>query len=181
MSEETDEHQPAFTIETATLEDVEAICLIECEAARSFNDIGMEAVFALPGLRRAAIRQAISDRMVWMARYADPDMAVGFALARHVDGQGHLQELNVLPQYQKHGIGKALVNAVLGWAHQEGLERVTLTTFASVPWNGPFYRRLGFEPPAETERGPQFIRLVRHEHMIGLPEIAPRVALMFRL
>ena len=181
MSDGTEEHQATFTIQPATVEDVEAICLIECEAARSFNQIGMEAVFALDGLTRAAIRQAISDKMVWMARYVDPDMAVGFALARYVDGQGHLQELDVLPQYQKQGIGKALVNAVLGWAHQEGLERVTLTTFASVPWNGPYYRRLGFEPLAETDRGPQFIRILRHEHMVGLPEIGARAALVLRL
>lgn len=172
---------PPFTIEAATLEDVEACCLIECEAARAFRDVGLDAAYALPGVPRAAIRQAISDRMLWMARWRDPDMPVGFALARYVDGQMHLHELDVLPRFQQQGVGEALVLHLLGWAHQEGLSRVTLLTFQDVPWNAPFYRRLGFETLAETERGPQFIRLVRHEHMIGLPDIAPRVALMFRL
>lgn len=172
---------PLFTVEAATLEDVEACCLIECEAARSYRDVGLAAAYELPGLPRAAIRQAISDRMLWMARWREPDMAVGFALTRYVDGQLHLHELDVLPGFQRRGVGRALVEHLLGWAHQEGLSRVTLLTFQDVPWNAPFYRGLGFETLAETERGPQFIRLVRHEHMTGLPGIAPRVALMFRL
>jgi hypothetical protein len=52
---------------------------------------------------------------------------------------------------------------------------VTLTTFRDVPWNAPFYRRLGFEVVDELPSGLAAIRA--HEAMAGDDDFGPCVAM----
>ena len=49
------------------------------------------------------------------------------------------------PAYGRRGVGRALVDEVLAWSAAQGLPSVTLITFRDVPWNGPYYEKLGFE------------------------------------
>jgi N-acetylglutamate synthase-like GNAT family acetyltransferase len=46
-------------------------------------------------------------------------------------------------------IGRQLIACVADHARTLGLTSLTLTTFRDVPWNAPFYARLGFEYIAE--------------------------------
>jgi hypothetical protein len=46
--------------------------------------------------------------------------------------------------HQGLGIGRALIAAAEAQAAADGHAEVTLTTYLEVPWNAPFYRRLGF-------------------------------------
>ncbi len=69
---------------------------------------------------------------------------VGFAVAWVVDGEGHLDELAVTPAHGRRGVGRALVDEVVAWALAQGLTSITLTTFRDVPWNAPYYEKLGF-------------------------------------
>ena len=56
----------------------------------------------------------------------------------------HLEELDVLPGHGRQGIGTRLVRALCDGARGRGIAAVTLCTFRDVPWNAPFYERLGF-------------------------------------
>ena len=47
--------------------------------------------------------------------------------------------------WQGKGIGRRLIACVADHARKRGLASLTLTTFRDVPWNAPFYARLGFE------------------------------------
>src|SRR5581483_4675821 len=91
---------------------------------------------------------------------------VGFALAMVVDGQAHLREIDVLPSHGRSGIGTQLVAAVVAWAAASGLGAVTLTTFTHIPWNAPWYRRLGFSPTDEV--GPELRQIMAEEREAGL-------------
>jgi GNAT superfamily N-acetyltransferase len=101
--------------------------------------------------------------------------AVGFASVEIVDGLAHLWQLSVLPRAGGQGRGRALVEAVCDWAISNGYPAVTLTTFRDVPWNGPFYARLGFHPVDDLSPG---LRAMRdHERAIGDDDFGPRVAM----
>ena len=53
---------------------------------------------------------------------------------------------------------------------------MTLTTFRDVPWNAPYYERLGFTVVEPADQGPELRALVAAEaHRI--PGDAPRVAM----
>lgn len=55
-----------------------------------------------------------------------------------------LVEVGVHPHHQRHGLGRALVQAVIEWAQRAKLARVVLTTFSDLPRNTPFYESMGF-------------------------------------
>jgi len=77
------------------------------------------------------------------------DPAIGFAHVLYLDGSAHLQQLAVHPEAMSQGVGTALIEAACRTAHREGHRKLSLTTFADVPWNAPFYARRGFaEVPA---------------------------------
>jgi len=69
---------------------------------------------------------------------------VGFARLEQVDSHAHLGQLSVLREYGGLGLGRDLVGASCRLAEERGDGVITLTTFAEVPFNAPWYRRLGF-------------------------------------
>ncbi|WP_225668819.1 GNAT family N-acetyltransferase [Arthrobacter sp. AET 35A] len=100
---------------------------------------------------------------------------VGFARLEEVDSAAHLEQLAVLPQHSGQGIGRALVEASKAWARGRGYPMMSLSTFADVPFNAPFYATCGFEPVRELSPGLAGIR--RHETEVGLDRIGRRVVM----
>ena len=74
---------------------------------------------------------------------------------------------------------EADVRVLLDWAQQAGLPAVTLSTFRDVPWNAPFYRKLGFVELPETEYGAGLQEIRQAEASLGLP-MQDRVLMVFR-
>ena len=99
----------------------------------------------------------------------------GFACVEEVDGLAHLWQLSVDPSVGRQGIGRSLVEAVCDWAASNAFAGVTLTTYRDVPWNGPFYSRLGFRVLEDLSPGLKAIR--DHEREIGDDDFSPRVAM----
>lgn len=82
------------------------------------------------------------------------------------------------PAHGRKGLGTALVTRIVDLARRRGAPALYLTTFAHVPWNAPFYARLGFSPVPE-DRQPQAIReTLAEEHAMGLTD---RVAMRLPL
>ena len=98
---------------------------------------------------------------------------VGFAHVLEVDGLAHLEQVAVPPEHGRRGHGRALVEAAAGEARRRGHRRITLRTFADVPWNAPSYARMGFaeEPPAT----PFLAALVETEARLGLDRLGRRI------
>jgi GNAT superfamily N-acetyltransferase len=104
---------------------------------------------------------------LWVALAAG--IPVGFAHIRVLGpGIAHLEEIDVHPDHGRHGLGRQLVMTACTWAATNGYSCVTLTTFRDVPWNMPFYARLGFEqiPPAELR--PPLLSVIDDETRRGL-------------
>ena len=56
----------------------------------------------------------------------------------------------------------------------------TLTTFRDVPWNAPYYTRLGFVALDPAEHGPELRALMECENR-RIPTAAPRLAMRRRV
>jgi predicted N-acetyltransferase YhbS len=63
----------------------------------------------------------------------------------------YVQELDVLTSHAGRRIGAALIEQVAQLARARRLPQLVLSTFRDVPWNAPYYRRLGFRDIAQAE------------------------------
>jgi GNAT superfamily N-acetyltransferase len=104
---------------------------------------------------------------LWVA-LAD-DVPVGFALVKMLASDlPHLEETDVDPVHGRRGLGTALVRAVCAWVARSGFPEITLTTFRAVPWNMPFYARIGFREVPERAWRSEVLAIVRDEAARGL-------------
>lgn len=113
-------------------------------------------------------RDHIHFRRLWVAVTAD-DQPVGIAIASTLDDNAHLDELGVHPAHGRRGLGSALVETVCGWAKESGFTSITLTTLRHIPWNTPYYEKLGFRVLEENERSDAQRQLLLDEIANGLP------------
>jgi GNAT superfamily N-acetyltransferase len=104
---------------------------------------------------------------------------IGFVWVTEVDGLAHIEELAVIPKWMRQGIGTRLLERACEWARGKGYPAVTLTTFADVPWNGPFYRSRGFVEVDEPTPGLVAVRA--HEQELGLDDVGRRVVMRCEL
>ncbi len=141
---------------------------IERRAGTRFEAYGLGKVMTEILTPFDQLEQGRAEQRLWVAAAAD-DRPVGFALACVVDSNAHLDELDVLPEHGRHGIGTALVETACAWGRANGFKAITLSTLSHIPWNAPFYSRLGFRilPPDELSETLQ--SLLREEVEHGLP------------
>lgn len=92
-----------------------------------------------PDTHRTAVAQGLS----WVAVDA-ADQPIGFLIAAEADADLHILELSVSAEHQGRGAGRALMAAARHAAEARAKQALTLTTFSTVPWNAPFYARLGY-------------------------------------
>lgn len=123
---------------------------IELEAASRFEALPASPIAPDRCLPYAVLHQGIRAGRLWAAAVPGRQI-VGFALADTVGDMAFLSEVDVLPAYGRRGIGRALIERVGAWAKEEGFSLLTLTTFRDIPWNGPYYARLGFRELSDDE------------------------------
>lgn len=135
-------------IRSARPSDLACLADIERSAAERFR--GTALAWAADGepLPASELAAAEAAGLLWVAQ--PDDQVRGFALARPMGGDLFLAEMSVALPWQGHGLGRALLQAVLAHARAAGVYgAVVLTTDRELPWNAPFYRRQGFtELPA---------------------------------
>ena len=163
----------SYTIGRARRRDLAFIQPIELAAARLLEGYAPESVLAA-ATSEQHIARAYSDRLLWVARR--DGCPVGFAHVVVHGNRAHLAELDVLPAHGRRGVGGRLVLTVCRWARSNRLKAVTLTTFRDVPWNMPFYAKLGFEEIPKAKLKDSLRRILRAETRSGL-DPARRVAM----
>ena len=99
---------------------------------------------------------------------------VGFARVDVVDGQAHLEQVSVLPEHRRTGIGGELVEAACRWAADQGFRAITLITFADVPWIA-FCAARGFHEIEQLTPG--LAELRDWERDLGLDRAGRRVVM----
>jgi len=162
-------------IRALRVDDLEPIRAIELRAGALFHDVGMSDIATHPVPSAAVLTRFVDVGRGWVV-VDDGDRPVAFVLVEVVDGLAHVEQVSVDPAYARNGLGSDLIDHVEGWAAERGMPAVTLTTFRGVPWNGPYYRRLGFVELAEGERGQELARLMAVEVEHGL-DPAERIAM----
>jgi GNAT superfamily N-acetyltransferase len=109
----------------------------------------------------AELRAPYDAGRIWVAQ--DGDVVVGYVMAEVLDGNAHVAQVSVDPAWSRRGTGRRLVAVVEDWGRAAGLPATTLTTFRDVPFNGPYYARLGYRELAPEEIGPELAATMARE------------------
>ena len=163
-----------YVVRPARGDDLPVLRVVERAAGALFRRVRMDAIADDEPLPIRALAAYQRDGRAWVVA-DEGDAPVGYLLLDVVDGCAHVEQLTVDPAHGRRGLGRALLDAADEWARGRGLAALTLMTFADVPWNAPYYARLGFavadEPMTDGLR-----RLRDHEATTVLA-CWPRVAM----
>jgi GNAT superfamily N-acetyltransferase len=151
------------------MEDVPYLKPIERAATLRFRDHESFRAFWALDFSPELFAREVSRGRLWVATVGDDDEPVGFAFTSEIDGNAHLEEIDVHPDASGRGVGSALLDAVAAEARARGFDALTLSTLEDVPWNAPYYARRGFAivPLAELTRG--YRELLAQEAASGFP------------
>ena len=153
-------------VRVASVADLLEVPAVEETADELFRERGL---LDLPAATPAALRAR-----AWQVLVVGRPV-VGVAVLERVDGEVHLEQLSVLPSAMRQGVGTALLEAAVSMAWVVGARRVTLLTYADVPWNAPWYARHGWQ--VTDDLGPELRALVAREAELGLTRHGRRVAM----
>jgi GNAT superfamily N-acetyltransferase len=164
---------PDPALRPAVAGDLARLQEIEVAAGESFRALGMDLVADDEPASLEELRGYADAGRAWVVTVED--VVVAYALADIVDGNGHVEQVSVHPEHSGRGHGRRLVERIAEWSADLGHPAVTLTTFVDVPWNGPYYERLGFRYLDALTPGLRAIR--EHEARRGL-DAWPRAAMI---
>lgn len=162
-------------IRAARPDDISVIRDIEVAGGELFRGLGMDAVAADTPPTESELAPYVRDGRAWVA--TEPhDIPIAYILVEIVDGLAHIEQVTVHPLHSRMGLGRALIEQVERWSIGCGLNGMTLTTFRDVPWNAPYYERLGFMRVPEPAWSEGLRQIRRQEGAHGL-NAWPRVVM----
>ncbi|WP_375058269.1 GNAT family N-acetyltransferase [Zobellella sp. DQSA1] len=160
---------PSYRIELAQPAHLPLLPDIERAAAALFPDSVIPPALRSGVVSQHRLEQARAGRRLWVA-LSPRGVPVGFILAEPGTEAAFLVELDVHPEHQRRGLGRRLIEVAIDWARAGGHRRLTLTTFGSLPWNAPFYARLGFRLLDDTELDERLAGQLAGERRLGLED-----------
>jgi GNAT superfamily N-acetyltransferase len=154
-------------IRVARLDELALLVEIERAVGEMFRSVGLDVVADDdPGSVEDLTPYADGGRA--FVAVDDGDEPAGYLLLEVVDGAAHIEQVSVHPDAGRRGFGTALMREAEAWARRNGFEAITLTTYVDVPWNGPYYERLGFRTLSPEEETPGLRAIREHERAHGL-------------
>jgi GNAT superfamily N-acetyltransferase len=158
-----------YVLRPATSQEVGSLPAIEMASAARFHDS------VHPG---AADGQPISEGLharwlahegVWVAESPRGEL-VGFVDWIPMALDMFVVELDVHPDHAGRRLGSQLLDAIAEFGSRLGFERMVLRTYRDVPWNEPYYRKLGFAPLAREEEHAELANVRAQESSVGLDD-----------
>lgn len=148
--------------------DIPLLPSIERSAAQAFLSVPSLAWLAAGEVLSEFEHQLFVQAQASWVAVDEHERVMGFLCARLEGDALHIHEVSVAQQAQGQGLGRGLIAQAIGAARGMGCAEVTLTTFAQVPWNAPFYQRLGFAVISQEQLGERLLGILEEERRLGL-------------
>lgn len=157
-----------MTVRRARAADVPLLPAVELSSGRLFEGATLEST-AEPDetLPIAALSEALESNGLWVT-VDSGDQPTGFIAVNVHGDESFIAQLSVAHDAQGQGLGRELMYIAIQDARARGLSAVTLTTFRTVPWNAPFYAKLGFRFVEPDELSPHLVATLASEASRGL-------------
>lgn len=165
-----------YQIRLARENELYQLNVIEENASKLFANTKFALEIDQDSLSIDLLREQQAKDLVWVA-VDDRNNPVGFAVVMIMGDRIHLHELSVDPEHGRKGLGTRLSETIIQFAKSSGFTGVTLSTFQDIPWNAPFYKKLGFRAMKEEEIGISLQKIGDEEAQHGLP-ISERILMI---
>jgi ribosomal protein S18 acetylase RimI-like enzyme len=162
-------------IRAAVVEELPLLQDIERAAGQCFHGIGMSEIADDDPLPLEELARYQRAGLAWVAA-DEADRPVAYLIADLVDGNLHIEQVSVHPASARRRLGRSLLDHLAARAVTDGKPALTLTTFAHVPWNAPYYARCGFQRLDQSALTPGLREICRREAAHGLDRW-PRVCM----
>lgn len=144
----------------ADLEDVQSYVDIKRAAAGLYRDLGMS--FEVDDERASRDwPEHVQQSSAWV--WEEDDRVAAYLVLRRLSASLHIDQVTVHPDFAGRRIGAKLIEVANDHAVRLGQEQLSLTTFETVPWNAPYYVRLGFTTVPEHALSPEMSRILDEE------------------
>lgn len=177
-----------YQIRLAQQSELLRLNVIEEAASTLFTDTKFALEIDQEPLSLDLLQEQQQAGLIWVAT-DEQNYPVGFVVAMRMEHGFqsplnspvlHLHELSVDTEHTRQGLGTRLTRQVIQHAKDSGYSRVTLSTFRDIPWNAPFYKRLGFREMKWSEMGTDLLRVRVKEKQVGLP-MTERILMVLEL
>jgi GNAT superfamily N-acetyltransferase len=159
---------PDVHYRNALPEDVPSIRIVEYEAAQRFVSVGLTGIAAARPMDAPFVLKKVRAHEVIVAQCEGA--CVGFVLFAMLRARIYVEALDVVPQHAGRRIGAALLDQVDTRAREISATHVELSTFRHVPWNAPYYQRLGFSILDDDELDAVLLRIRKLRIARGVDE-----------
>jgi GNAT superfamily N-acetyltransferase len=165
----------ALNIREARVDDIPSLIEIERAASEMFRSLSMDFVADDDPGSLAELAPYVDGGRAFVST-DEADAPVAYIILDAVDGAAHIEQVSVHPNNARRGIGRTLIDRAVAWAREQKLRSLTLTAYLDVPWNAPYYRRLGFRHLSPHEETPGLRQIKDRERAAGL-EVWPRTSM----
>ncbi|MCY1060468.1 GNAT family N-acetyltransferase [Nannocystis sp. SCPEA4] len=164
-------HEPDARPRLARLDEVEQVRDIERRSASRFLGTERAALADDEPTDAETLRRRIAEAGLWVVE-DESGSPVAFVMFREVEGCGYVEQIDVLPEHARRRLGARLLDTVAAVGRTRGWPALLLSTFKDVPWNAPYYRRLGFVDLDDAVLGRELLQIRAEHEARGLDETA---------
>src|ERR1700737_4339546 len=154
--------QPMPMIRLAGRDELHALRNIESDAGGMFAAVGMPEIAAAEPPTITELDAYQSRGRAWVAVDAR-DRPMGYLISSELDGGAHIDQVSVATSHARRRVGAALIEHLAAIDAAQGRRARPLPTFRDVPWNAPYYVRLGFVVIEPANQGADLRALIAHE------------------
>jgi ribosomal protein S18 acetylase RimI-like enzyme len=134
---------------------------IERAAGARFRDVGMADIADNDPTPAPILQDRAQAGRLYVAVTGE-GAPVGFLIWSPKDGQAYIEEVTVDVAHAGHRLAARMIDRL---AEDPA---ITLTTFRDVPWNAPYYAKLGFTEFPYDQAGPEHALSWQHQAEDGL-------------
>lgn len=153
-------------IRLAHRDDIAILPQIELSAGTQFRSVNMPEIADDGPPSPDFYRETLAADHLWVAQIGERVGAYG--AAEVLDCHVHLEQVSVHADFAGRSIGLKLIEVMCQWARESDFPRATLITFADVPWNAPYYERVGFVEIGADKIGPELAAAFAAERLTDL-------------
>jgi GNAT superfamily N-acetyltransferase len=155
-----------YRIERGTASQAGQLQAIERAAGARFRDVGMADIADGDPTPAEILQDRAETGRLYVALTGERT-PVGFLIWSPKDGQAYIEEVTVHVAHAGHRLAARLIDRLAEDVRGRH-PTITLTTFRDIPWNAPYYAKLGFAEFPRDQAGPAHALSWQHQAEDGL-------------